>query len=229
MIELFFFPSPNGLKVLIFLEEAGLDYQLTPIDIAAGEQFAPDYLTINPNNKIPAIRDHGAEGGPLNLFESGAILEYLAEKTGRFLPAMLRERYAVKQWLYWQMAGLGPMAGQAHHFRAFAPEQVPYAIRRYTDEMNRLYGILNKQLEGRDFVAGDYSIADIAMWPWVAPHERQGQDLDDFPNVRDWFERIGARPAVVRAGEFGREKLLSPEEYKVLLNQTSQTAQRFEK
>ncbi len=228
MIELFFFPSPNGLKVLIFLEEAKLEYKLTPVNIAAGEQFAPDYLKISPNNKIPAIRDHAADGGPIDLFESGAILEYLAEKTGRFLPTSIRERYAVKQWLYWQMASLGPMAGQAHHFRAFAPEKVPYAIRRYTDEMNRLYGVLNTQLKGRDFIAGDYSIADMAAWPWIAPYERQGQDLADFPNVRDWFERLSARPAIVRAGEFGREKLLSPEEYKVLLNQTSETAMRFE-
>jgi GST-like protein len=228
MLEIFFFPSPNGLKVLIFVEEAGLDYRLTPVDIAAGEQFAPDYLAISPNNKIPAILDHDADGGPLALFESGAILEYLAEKTGRFLPADLRPRYEVKQWLYWQMASLGPMAGQAHHFRAFAPEQVPYAIRRYTDEMNRLYGVLDTRLAGRDYVAGDYSIADMAIWPWIAPHERQGQDLDDFANVRAWFRRMQQRPAVARAAEFGREKLLSPEEYTLLLNQTSQTARRFD-
>jgi GST-like protein len=227
MIELFFFPSPNGLKVLIFLEEAGLDYRLTPVDIAAGEQFAPGFLTLSPNNKIPAIRDHAAAGGPLDLFESGAILEYLAEKTGRFLPAATRARYTVKQWLYWQVASLGPMAGQAHHFRAFAPQPVPYAIERYTDEMNRLYGVLNTRLAQRRFVANDYSIADMAIWPWIAPCERQGQDLDDFEHVRDWFERLKARPAIARAAALGKERLLSPEEYTVLLNQTSKTADQF--
>ncbi|MEM7612288.1 MAG: glutathione S-transferase N-terminal domain-containing protein [Pseudomonadota bacterium] len=229
MIELFFFPSPNGLKVLIFLEERGLDYTLTPIDIAAGAQFAPDYLTISPNNKVPAIRDHAGPDGPIDLFESGAILEYLADKSGAFLPAEPRARLAVKQWLYWQVAGLGPMAGQAHHFRAFAPEQVPYAIRRYTDEVNRLYGVLDRQLDGKDYIAGEYSIADMATWPWVAPYERQGQDLADFPNIARWFERVGQRPAVITAAALGQEKLLSPDEYRVLLNQTSDTANQFKR
>ena len=227
MIELYFFPSPNGLKVLIFLEEAGLEYRLAPVDIAAGEQFAPAFLAISPNNKIPAIVDRDAPGEPMPLFESGAILEYLAEKTGRFLPSATGPRYAVKQWLYWQMASLGPMAGQAHHFRAFAPETVPYAIDRYTDEMNRLYGVLDKRLDGRRYVADEYSIADMAIWPWIVPHERQGQDLRHFPHLHEWFERMQRRPAVARAAQLGRERLLSPEEYKVLLNQTSKTAQEF--
>ncbi len=228
MIELYFFPSPNGQKALICLEELGLEYRLTPIDLATGAQFDAAFLEISPNNKIPAIVDHGAAGGPLPMFESGAILEYLAEKAGRLLPATTRERFAVKQWLYWQVGHRGPMAGQAHHFRAFAPEQVPYAIRRYTDEMNRLYGVLDKQLEGRDYIAGDYSIADIACWPWIVPHERQGQSLDDFANLRTWFERVGARPAVKRAQQFGNERLLSPEEYTVLLNQDSGTAEQVQ-
>lgn len=227
MIELFFFPSPNGQKALIALEELGLEYRLTPVDLAEGAQFDAAFLVISPNNKIPAIVDHGAEGGPLPMFESGAILEYLAEQAGRLLPATMRERFAVKQWLYWQVGHLGPMAGQAHHFRAFAPEKVPYAIRRYTDEMNRLYGVLDTQLEGSEYIAGDYSIADIACWPWIVPHERQGQSLGDFPNLRAWFERVGARPAVRRAQQFGNERLLSPEEYTVLLNQDSRTAEKL--
>ncbi|MEO0616280.1 MAG: glutathione S-transferase N-terminal domain-containing protein [Pseudomonadota bacterium] len=229
MLELYFFPSPNGQKALICLEELALPYTLTPVDLAKGEQFDAAFLQISPNNKIPALVDHGAEGGALALFESGAILEYLADKTGRLLPKDLPDRYAVKQWLYWQVGGLGPMAGQAHHFRAFAPEQVPYAIRRYTDEMNRLYGVLDQQLESREYIAGDYSIADIACWPWVVPHERQGQTLDDFPNLRRWFARVSARPAVQRAQAFGNERLLSPEEYTVLLNQTRDTARALQR
>jgi GST-like protein len=227
MIELYFFPSPNALKVLIFLEESGLDYTLKPVDIASGEQFAPAFLAISPNNKVPAIRDNIPGEPALDLFESGAILEYLADKCGRFLPPPGIERLLVKQWLYWQVGGLGPMAGQAHHFRAFAPEQVPYGIARYTDEVNRLYGVLDKQLQGLDFVTGDYSIADMAIWPWIAPHERQGQDLKEFPNIGRWFARVGQRPAVQRADELGRERLLSPEEYGILLNQTSKTAKNF--
>ena len=229
MIDLYFFPSPNVLKVLIFLEESGLDYTLKPVNIASGEQFDPAFLAISPNNKVPAIRDHIPGEPALDLFESGAILEYLADKCGRFLPPPGRERLLVKQWLYWQVGGLGPMAGQANHFRAFAPERVPYGIARYTDEVNRLYGVLDKQLQGLDFVAGDYSIADMAIWPWVVPYERQGQDLEDFPNIARWFARVAQRPAVRRADELGHERLLSPEEYAILLNQTSKTAQRFER
>jgi GST-like protein len=229
MIELYFFPSPNAQKVLILLEETGLDYTIKPVDIAAGEQFDPAFLAISPNNKVPAIRDCSKGLPALSLFESGAILEYLADQAGQFLPPAGTERWLVKQWLYWQVGGLGPMAGQAHHFRAFAPEQVPYGIARYTDEVNRLYGVLDKQLEGRDFVAGDYSIADMAIWPWIAPHERQGQNLEDFPNIAKWFARVGQRPAVQRADEFGRERLLSPQEYGILLNQTSKTAKHFKR
>ena len=228
MIELYFFPSPNGQKALICLEELGLEYRLTPVDLAKGEQFDAGFLAISPNNKIPAMIDHDAAGGPLPMFESGAILEYLAEKAGRLLPTATRERFAVKQWLFWQVGHLGPMAGQAHHFRAFAPEQVPYAVRRYTDEMDRLYGVLDRRLEGRDYIAGDFSIADIACWPWVVPHERQGQSLDDFSNIAAWFARVGARPAVERAQRFGNERLLSPEEYRVLLNQDRDTAARVQ-
>ena len=227
MIELYFFPSPNAQKVLILLEESGLDYTITPVDLATGEQFDPAFLAISPNNKVPAIRDHDAGPPALSLFESGAILEYLADKSGRFLPAAGRERLLVKQWLYWQVGGLGPMAGQAHHFRAFAPQRVEYGITRYTDEVNRLYGVLDNQLQDADYVAGDYSIADMAIWPWIVPYERQGQDLRDFPNIQQWFARVAARPAVQRAGEFGQERLLAPDEYELLLNQTSKTAQQF--
>jgi GST-like protein len=227
MIDLYFFPSPNVLKVLIFLEESGLDYTLKPVNIASGEQFDPAYLAISPNNKVPAIRDHIPGEPALDLFESGAILEYLADKSGQFLPPSGRERLLVKQWLYWQVGGLGPMAGQANHFRAFAPERVPYGIARYTDEVNRLYGVLDNQLQGRDFVAGDYSIADMAIWPWIVPFERQGQDLEDFPDVSRWFAGVAERPAVQRADALGHERLLSPEEYTILLNQTSKTASQF--
>ena len=205
MIDLHYWPTPNGHKITIFLEEAGLEYDIHPVDISAGDQFKPSFLAISPNNRMPAIVDHSpASGeGPLSVFESGAILLYLAEKTGRFLPADPRARITVIQWLMWQMGGLGPMAGQNHHFVKYAPEKVPYAIQRYVNETNRLYGVLNKQLEGRDWVAGDYSIADMATYPWVVPHETQQQNLDDFPNLKRWFNAMQARPAVVRAYEKG--------------------------
>jgi GSH-dependent disulfide-bond oxidoreductase len=220
MIELFFFPSPNGLKVAIALEECGLSYRVTPVDISKGEQFAPGFLAISPNNKIPAIIDH--ETG-LSLFESGVILEYLAEKSGRFLPETGPERWRVKQWLMWQMAGLGPMAGQAHHFRAFAPEAVPYAIARYTNEVNRLYGVLERQLALQEYVCGAVSIADFAILPWILPHERQGQDLAEFPNLSGWLARMLARQGVIAGLKHRAERLLSREEYKLLLGQTAQT------
>ena len=177
MIELYYWTTPNGHKVSIFLEEAGLDYKIFPVNISKGEQFNPDFLAFAPNNRIPAIRDMApADGGaPLGIFESGAILEYLADKTGQFLPKAPRARFAVLQWLYWQMAGLGPMAGQNHHFVQYAPERIPYAMERYVKETNRLYGVLNKQLAGRDYIAGDYSIADMASYPWIVPYERQQQ------------------------------------------------------
>lgn len=212
MIELYYWTTPNGHKITIFLEESGLDYKIFPINIAKGEQFDPAFLKFAPNNRIPAIRDLApADGGePLGLFESGAILEYLADKTGRFLPTAPRPRFEVLQWLYWQMAGLGPMAGQNHHFVQYAPERIPYAMERYVKETNRLYGVLNKQLAGRDYIAGAYSIADMACYPWIVPHERQQQTLEDFPNLKDWFERMGARPAVQRAYEKAKEINTTP-------------------
>lgn len=221
MIDLYFYPSPNGMKVAIMLEECGLDYRLVFVDITRGGQFEPAFLAISPNNKIPALVDHDAPGGPLALFESGAILAWLGEKTGRFLPADVHGRYAVLKWLFWQVGGLGPMAGQAHHFRAFASEQVPYGIKRYTDEVNRLYGVMNRALDEREFLAGDYSIADMAAWPWVKPHERQGQRLEDFPNVKRWFEAVAARPAVRRALELGNERHADRESYRHLYGQTA--------
>ena len=202
MIDLHYWTTPNGHKVTIFLEETGLPYKIVPVDIGKGEQFAPEFLAIAPNNRIPAIVDTApADGGaPVSLFESGAILLYLAEKTGKLIPADLRDRAEVLQWLFWQMGGLGPMAGQNNHFRYAAPEKLAYAIDRYTKETNRLYGVLNKRLADRPFLAGDaYSIADIASYPWIVPYERQGQSLDDFPHLKRWFEAIRARPATERA------------------------------
>lgn len=201
MIDLYYWTTPNGHKITLFLEEAGLPYRLLPVNIGKGEQFAADFLKIAPNNRIPAIVDLApADGGaPIPLFESGAILLYLADKTGRFIPADLRGRNETIQWLFWQMAGLGPMAGQNHHFTQYAPEKVPYAIERYVKETARLYAVLNKRLADREFVAGDYSIADMACYPWIVPHARQSQNLDDFPNLKRWFETIRARPATSRA------------------------------
>ena len=206
MIDLHFWTTPNGYKPLLFLEEAGLPHTLVPVNIGRGEQFDPAFLKIAPNNRIPAIVDHEPKDGtgPISLFESGAILLYLAEKTGRFLPADLAGRTEALQWLFWQMGGLGPMAGQNHHFSAYAPEKIPYAIDRYVKETARLYGVLNQRLADREFVAGDYSIADMASYPWIVPHQRQGQDLEDFPHLKRWFETIAARPATIRAYERGR-------------------------
>ncbi|WP_263138858.1 glutathione binding-like protein [Pseudomonas sp. RIT-PI-AD] len=202
MIDLYYWTTPNGHKISLFLEESGLPYRIHPINISKNEQFQADFLKISPNNKIPAIvDDEPADGGePLSLFESGAILLYLANKTGAFIPQDLRGREEVLQWLFWQMGGLGPMAGQNHHFARFAPEKIPYAIKRYVDETARLYGVLDKRLGDREFVAGaDYSIADMAIYPWIVSHEWQGQNLDDFPHLKRWFEGIKARPATVRA------------------------------
>jgi GST-like protein len=207
MIDLYYWPTPNGWKISIALEEMGLPYKVLPVNIGRGEQFKPEFLAISPNNRMPAIVDHEpAGGGPsLSIFESGAILIYLAEKTGRFLPKDLHGRFEVLQWLMWQMGGLGPMLGQAHHFRQYAPEKIQYAVDRYTSEANRLYGVLNKRLKDRPFVAGDYSIADMACWPWIVLHGMQGQLLDDFPHLRRWFETLRARPAVQRGFEVGKE------------------------
>ncbi|PMR73312.1 glutathione binding-like protein [Billgrantia endophytica] len=212
MVELYYWTTPNGHKITIFLEETGLDYELHPINIGRGEQFAPSFLEIAPNNRIPAIVDCApADGGqPLSLFESGVILEYLADKTGDFLPRAGRERYVVLQWLYWQMGGLGPMAGQNHHFRNYAPEKIDYAIERYLRETARLYGVLDQRLEDHEYVGGDkYSIADMAIWPWIKPYEKQGLDIEEFPNLLRWFRNVEARPAVARA--YARAEEINPQ------------------
>lgn len=201
MIDLYYWTTPNGHKVTMFLEESGLPYTIHPINIGQGDQFKPEFLRIAPNNRIPAIVDQAPQDGgkPISLFESGAILQYLAEKTGQFLSTDLRVRTETLQWLYWQMGGLGPMAGQNHHFNVYAPVKIEYAIDRYVRETGRLYGVLNKHLEQRDFIAGDYSIADMASYPWIVSHQRQSQNLDDFPHLKRWFQRIGERPATQRA------------------------------
>jgi len=203
MIDLYYWTTPNGHKITLFLEETALPYRIVPVNIGAGAQFEPAFLAIAPNNRIPAIVDHSPKDGgpPLSVFESGAILMYLAEKTGRLLPSDLRGRVEVTQWLFWQMAGLGPMAGQNHHFARYAPEKIPYAIERYVNETNRLYGVLDRRLADRAYIAGDYSIADIACYPWIVSHEAQGQRLADFPHLKGWFETIHDRPATIRAYE----------------------------
>ncbi|MBB4039596.1 GST-like protein [Microvirga flocculans] len=198
-IDLYYWPTPNGWKITIMLEECGLPYTVHPVNIGKGDQFKPEFLSISPNNKMPAIVDSDGPGGePISVFESGAILQYLGRKTGRFYPQDERRRVEVDQWLFWQMGGFGPMLGQAHHFRIYAPEKVAYAIERYTNETNRLYGVLDKRLGDREFVAGEYSIADMAIAPWAKLWERQGQAIDDFPNVKRWLETVLARPAVQR-------------------------------
>jgi len=207
MIDLYYWTTPNGHKITMFLEEAGLPYRIHPVNISKGEQFAPAFLQIAPNNRIPAIVDTAPNdgGAAIPLFESGAILLYLADKTQRFIPQDLRGRNEALQWLFWQMGGLGPMAGQNHHFVQYAPERMPYAMERYVKETARLYGVLNKHLmDGRDYIAGDYSIADMACYPWIVPHTRQQQNLADFPHLAQWFERVAQRPATVRAYEIAK-------------------------
>ncbi len=206
MLELHYWPTPNGHKITMLLEEAGVPYAVKPVNIGRGDQFKPEYLKISPNNKMPALVDTDPPGGgePLGIFESGAILQYLAEKTGRFMPSAPRERYKVLEWLFWQVGGLGPMAGQNHHFNRYAPEKIPYAIDRYVNETRRLYGVLDRQLEGRAFIAGkDYSIADMAAYPWIVPYEAQGMQLEDFPHLKPWFEHIRDRAATRRAYALG--------------------------
>ena len=199
MIDLYTAATPNGQKIHIMLEETGLPYKLTWIDIGKGDQFTPEFIAISPNNKIPAIVDQdGPDGMPISVFESGAILVYLAEKTGQFLPTEPRERVDVMQWLFWQMGGFGPMLGQSHHFNAYAPERIKYAMDRYTNEAGRLYHVLDRRLADRDYVAGAYSIADMAIFPWCRLYERQGQRIEDFPNVVRWFDVIAKRPAVAK-------------------------------
>lgn len=201
MIDLYYWTTPNGHKITMFLEETQLPYKIFPVNIGKGDQFEPDFLKISPNNRIPAIVDHdaAADGRPLSVFESGAILLYLAEKTHKFIPDDIYGRMDVLQWLFWQMGGLGPMAGQNHHFSNYAQEKNPYAIDRYVRETARLYGVLNKRLADREFVGRAYSIADMACYPWVVPHERQGQDLNEFPHLKRWFQAIEKRPATQRA------------------------------
>ena len=229
MIDLHYWPTPNGHKITIFLEETGLPYRIVPVHIGRGDQFKPEFLAISPNNRMPAIvdQDPGDGGAPISIFESGAILIYLAAKTGKYLPRETRAWVDVLQWLFWQMAGLGPMAGQNHHFVGYAPEKLPYAIERYVNETARLYAVLDKRLQGRDFVAGDYSIADMACYPWIVPHERQRQDLAEFPNLKRWFEAIRTRPAVVRAYEKGKAIATQPtvddEARKFLFGQSAAT------
>lgn len=211
-IDLWFWPTPNGWKISIALEEMGLPFTLRPVNIGAGEQFTPEFQALSPNGRMPAIVDHDtADGQPLSIFESGAILQHLGRKSGRFYPQEERARAEVEQWLFWQMGGLGPMAGQTHHFRQYAPRMVAdarhtaYGATRYTNETNRLYGVLDTRLKDREFVAGDYSIADMAIWPWVYPHKNQGQDLDQFPALKAWYEKVGAREGVVRGMKVGEE------------------------
>ena len=206
MIGVHYWPTPNGWKITIALEELGLPYEVVPVNIGHGDQFKPEFLAISPNNRMPAIVDHDpADGGPpLSVVESGAILVYLAEKTGKLMPKDLRGRMQVLEWVMWQMGGLGPMLGQANHFRHYAPEKIQYGIDRYTNETNRLFGVLDKRLAGREYVCGAFSIADCASWPWTTSHERLGQKLADFPNLAAWYERMKARPAVQRGMDVGR-------------------------
>lgn len=207
MIELYFWPTPNGFKITIMLEECGLPYEVKYVNIGKGDQFKPEFLKISLNNRMPAIIDRDGPGAkPISVFESGAILQYLGRKTGQFYPSDERVRVEVEEWLFWQMGGLGPMAGQAHHFRQYAPDKIAYAYDRYTDEVNRLYGVMNIRLKDKEFLAGDYSIADMAAYPWVRPYTRQGQDLAEFPNLEAWYRRVHDRPAVARAVLVGKEE-----------------------
>ena len=228
MIDLHYWPTPNGHKITMFLEETSIPYTIMPVDIGKGEQFQAGFLAISPNNRMPAIVDHTPleRGAPITVFESGAILLYLAEKTEQFIPGDSRGRVEVLQWLFWQVGGLGPMLGQNHHFTRYAPEKIPYAIDRYVKETNRLYGVLNKRLADREFVAGAYSIADMAAYPWIVPHDAQGQKLEDFPHLKRWFEAIKSRPATLRAYERGAaistNTTITEEARKVLFGQTAQ-------
>ena len=226
MIDFYHWATPNGHKITLFLEEAGLPYKLHSVNIGKGEQFTPEFLAISPNNRIPAIVDNDpADGGkPISLFESGAILLYLAEKTGRFIPADIHGRAEVLQWLFWQMGGLGPMAGQNGHFNVYALEKIPYAIDRYTRETGRLYGVMNTRLADREFLAGDYSIADMACYPWIVPYERHKQNIAAFPYLKRWFEAIKARPATVKtyaAVDMNDQKPMTDEARKILFGQSA--------
>jgi len=230
MIDLYYWPTPNGHKITMFLEEAELPYRIVPVDISKGDQFKPEFLAFSPNNRMPAIIDSApADGGAsISVFESGAILVYLADKAGRLLPQELRGRTAALEWLFWQVGGLGPMAGQNHHFSRYAPEKIPYAIERYVNETNRLYGVMDRRLSAQPYLAGkDFSIADIAAYPWIVPWELQSQDLAQFPALKRWFDGIAARPATLRAyaraEEFRTTPLVTEESRKILFGQTAQT------
>ena len=229
MIDLYYWPTPNGHKITIFLEETSLDYQIKPVNIGRGEQFEESFLKIAPNNRMPAIVDQNPSSGgsAISVFESGAILLYLAEKVQSFIPSDLRKRVQTLEWLFWQMGGLGPMLGQNHHFVSYAPEKLPYAISRYVNETERLYAVLDKQLQGREFIVGEYSIADMACYPWIVLYERQQQDLNNFPNLKRWFYRIKERDAVVRAYEKGKTINTKPtvdeESKKFLFGQDAKT------
>ena len=236
MIDLHYWPTPNGWKVTIFLEEAELPYKVIPVNIGAGEQFKPEFLAISPNNRMPAIVDHEpADGGaPISVFESGAILQYLAEKTGKFLPKDVRGRNEVFQWVYWQMGGLGPMTGQANHFKIYASEKIPYAIDRYMKEVNRLHGVMERRLKDRLYLAGnDYTIADMMSYPWVRAVERLGLTLTEFPHLEQWFVRVGERPAVQKGMAVGKELMrsgaMTEDVKKVLFGQTANTVTGGEK
>jgi GST-like protein len=234
MLDLYYWTTPNGHKITIFLEEAGLPYKIIPVNIGKGEQFKTDFLAVSPNNRIPALVDHAPAGGgaPLAVFESGAILLYLADKTGQFISRDSRARTDAIQWLFWQMGGLGPMAGQNNHFSNYAVDKIPYAMDRYRNEVNRLYGVLDKRLADRTFIAGEYSIADMASYPWIVPHERQGQKIGDFPHLKRWLEAIAARPAVVRAYDKAKEVnpnaggIRTAEERAILFGQTAASVER---
>ena len=226
MIELYYWSTPNGHKITIFLEEAGLDYKIIPVNIAKGEQFSPEFLSISPNNRIPAIIDHQplSQEEPISVFESGAILLYLAQKVGKFIPSDIRQYTQTLEWLFWQVGGLGPMAGQNHHFGTYAPEKIPYAIERYVKETNRLYGVLNNQLEGKDYIVGEYSIADMACYPWIVPYANQQQDIKDFPHLETWFHRMGEREAVIKAykvAEQFKQPTVTEESRNILFGQTA--------
>lgn len=225
MIDLHYWPTPNGFKIAIMLEECELPYNVKPVNISKGEQFTPEFLALNPNHRMPVMVDNDAPGGPLSVFESGAILMYLADKTGRFLPTETHGRFDVMQWLFWQMAGLGPMAGQAGHFLIYQEGKHAYATERYSNEYGRLLAVMERRLRDRDYLAGEYSIADMACYPWAAPYKRLGQGIDELPNVAAWIERLRARPALQRGMDVGRElrsdKPMTEEQRKMLYGQTA--------
>jgi GST-like protein len=221
VIDLYMWPTANGKKISIMLEECGFEYKLIPINIGKGDQHTAEFLKISPNNKMPVIVDHDVEGKPVTIFESGAILQYLAEKSGKLLPDNVHDKYQVLQWLHWQIGGLGPMAGQAHHFLKYQPNESEYASSRYRTEVTRLYTVLNQRLADRDYIAGNYSIADIAAWPWIFRYEWQGQNIDDYPHLKEWFNRISQRPSVIKgitAGQEWTDGSLSDEDKKLLFN-----------